>query len=320
MVQSVIQSLVRKTWQWGICLLSVGAFLACRPRDRLPADSLWIHGSSCEGKRVDVCVEHCHDDDALACNILARAYSVGFVVKKNLDTAISFFGRGCELGSGNSCYLQAHTLLRNMPPEPHRAFVAMSRACELGSPLSCAQLGDFYALGIGVDEDRERAQILYLRECRPEFTSACLSAQKIAAGEKELLLGNIYFFQDGSKLPHPDFRDIRRWTGTEVPDAHIMVSYCLHGEGRVRNAEIMASSGDQKLDEIFLKIVREQWSFKLVSSLADEDSPPICGIYHLDWSTCVVLDEAEWEVDPWCVMGTATSALGYPLRLKRAED
>lgn len=205
---------------------------------------------------------------------MADAYRFGYHgVKDDWKKSKSFAKVGCEKGSGSACYTLAYMLMQSSIPESTAAFAAISRACDLGD--QCSTLGDFYALGVGVEKDREKAKALYRKECNSDNAVPCRAA--LALDEDELFLTSMDFFvHSSSERPEP--KTLPVLADQDVP-ATFSIFLCIHGEGPPKVAKIETSSGEEDVDAEFLKTVRARWYFR-VPGLPD-DTPRICGVHHV---------------------------------------
>ncbi len=205
---------------------------------------------------------------------MADAYRFGYPgVPNDWKKSKSFANVGCEKGSGSACYTLGYMLMQSSPPEPAAASTAISRACELGD--RCDALGDLYALGVGVEKDREKAKAMYRKGCDANSISSCRAA--LALDNGEFFITNMELFvHASSELPEPNWLPV---LADHDGPATLDIFYCIHGEGSPKVASIEKSSGEEDLDAEFLKTARERWYFR-VPGLPD-GTPRVCGVHHV---------------------------------------
>ncbi|MCC6216456.1 MAG: cation:proton antiporter [Polyangiaceae bacterium] len=110
--------------------------------------------------------------------------------------AASAYQRACDLGSPRGCNDLGVMLLDGdgVPRDPARAVVLFRNACELGLPMACANLGHALEHGLGGAVDVAGAAQIYERACRAEAPFACNA------------LGNLLWSGNGAQ------RDVARAT------------------------------------------------------------------------------------------------------------
>ena len=117
----------------------------------------------------------CNLKDATACARYGTFHVTGmFGLPSNLDLARLLHDDACKLGSGEGCYLAAG-------PLSTRSVAAHTRACALGWPTACHELGLATRDGRdGAVEDKGRALELLADACDGGLANACIDGRALA--------------------------------------------------------------------------------------------------------------------------------------------
>jgi hypothetical protein len=132
-------------------------------------------------KAAELYAKACNLGEAYwGCIQLSTAYELGNGVPKNIEQAINFDIKGCDLGEPYGCWEAGtfYDLGEYLPPDYARAAALYSRACNGGNDLGCDYLGNLYRDGNGVPQDSVKAKYYY--------SKSCLSASNLHYGCDEL--------------------------------------------------------------------------------------------------------------------------------------
>jgi TPR repeat protein len=80
------------------------------------------------------------------------------------DLAIAIYDRACDAGSAQACDYEGHHIAAEGNGAAE-AFHLLDRACLMGDPTGCVDLGYAYAVGQGIAKDQNEATIWYERAC-----------------------------------------------------------------------------------------------------------------------------------------------------------
>jgi TPR repeat protein len=140
-------------------------------------------------KGIEILRKACNQDGAHACAVLAQAYAEGDGVAKDPSQATALLGRACEDGDEEACVagcdvskeavrcLRVGLLSAKGAKDPRRAATYYRKACDLGHPLGCRELGIMYRDGVSVPKDVDRAGEL-LKKADDLMRTACAGATK----------------------------------------------------------------------------------------------------------------------------------------------
>ena len=82
----------------------------------------------------------------------------------------------CATNIADACLANAMLRLHNLTEVPYSPTIAathFSKACDLGHSRACTELGNLYALGIGVEEDQAQTTRLFERACTETNSADC---------------------------------------------------------------------------------------------------------------------------------------------------
>ena len=105
----------------------------------------------------------------------------GSRIDNDLALAAAYYLRGCKLNNAKACNNFAVLLNEGVPgpngiePNPRMAFDFFNRACEMddGQPAGCANVGELYLEGRGVQRDYAKARPYLEVGCEYEVAEAC---------------------------------------------------------------------------------------------------------------------------------------------------
>jgi hypothetical protein len=109
-------------------------------------------GKKDAGRAVAYYQKACDTDDSSACVSLGELYRGGGEgLDANLETAMTWFDRGCTDGDVNGCTTMGGIYFRGdgVPADPDAAASAYLRACKLGSSAECYWLDELLKTGKG---------------------------------------------------------------------------------------------------------------------------------------------------------------------------
>jgi TPR repeat protein len=117
----------------------------------------------------------CAAEDALACKDVGIAYDNGDGTAHDYEKAVSFYDKGCALGSEESCAFFGDMLRhgKGHPMDVKRAFHLFERSCANGSMWGCRELANMFELGEVAQQDRIRAFSMYERLCDQGELQSC---------------------------------------------------------------------------------------------------------------------------------------------------
>jgi TPR repeat protein len=140
-------------------------------------------------KGVEILRTACNKDGAHACAVLAQAYLQGEGVAADPTQANMLLGRACEDGDEQACVqacdsskeavrcLRVGLLSAKGAKDPRRAATYYGKACDLGHPLGCRELGIMYRDGVSVPKDVDKAGAL-LKKADELMRTACAGPTK----------------------------------------------------------------------------------------------------------------------------------------------
>jgi len=101
-----------------------------------------------------------------------------FGVTQDLARGVALASDACEHGNANACNAVATTYFDGFQAttKERGALLAapyLEKACSGGSLRGCANLGQLYAVGLGVAFDQTRAQTLLKKACGGGIRAAC---------------------------------------------------------------------------------------------------------------------------------------------------
>jgi Sel1 repeat len=112
---------------------------------------------------AELAAKGCAGEDPLSCRLAGRAYQ-GEGPARNLRLAEELFREGCALGDPSSC-ASVHV-------------IELERRCDRYGATACAELGQAYQSGEGVDHDIPRAARLYRKACLLGAEDGCQRANQ----------------------------------------------------------------------------------------------------------------------------------------------
>jgi TPR repeat protein len=140
-------------------------------------------------KGIEILRAACNKDGAHACAVLAQAYTNGDGIAKDVNMASALLGRACEDGDEEACVqacdqskeaircLRVGVLAAKGAKDPRRAAAYYRKACDLGHPLGCRELGIMYRDGVTVPKDVDQAGAL-LKKSDELMRTACAGTPK----------------------------------------------------------------------------------------------------------------------------------------------
>ncbi len=125
----------------------------------------------------------CDEGRARACAVLAWAAFTGVQRERDPSAAFVSWERACELESGTGCRWAGHVAFTYAEVgAPERASSLLERACELGPPGGCAELGLFLET---VRHDDAAALARYEAACADGSRDGCALAANVLARTPE---------------------------------------------------------------------------------------------------------------------------------------
>jgi len=133
---------------------------------------------------VQLATRACEQDGA-NCLTLARLHRTGGLLEKDLQRARSLYERACQAAPQRGCpALWSFVLEFGTPAELSRAVKELARSCEEGRGFACADVGNAYRYGRGVERDTDRAQQHFERACELDGNCEGLADLAQASGQK----------------------------------------------------------------------------------------------------------------------------------------
>jgi TPR repeat protein len=140
-------------------------------------------------KGVEILRRACNAEGAHACAVLAQAYAKGDGVPQDTNQANTLLGKACEDGDEEACVqacdtskeavrcLRVGLLSAKGAKDLRRAATYYRKACDLGHPLGCRELGIMHRDGFGVAKDADIAGQM-LKKADELMRTACAGATK----------------------------------------------------------------------------------------------------------------------------------------------
>lgn len=124
----------------------------------------------------------CDKGNVMSCANLAQILAVGLGdVPMDQARARSLAEGACAKDNFVACNVMGIVLFQATPPDPSGAAKAWTRACDLGAPASCDNLGQLYQHGAGVEQDLTHATNLYRKACNAGVPHACTALGQLGA-------------------------------------------------------------------------------------------------------------------------------------------
>lgn len=122
------------------------------------------------------------DEDGQINHALGLAYRDGLMGPRDIETALVYFARACELEWRDGCANEAKILLKRADPQSiTRAISPLEAGCEADDGFSCYILGTMYLNGNGVPKDLIQARTHFDKACQLGVAQACALAQTLMA-------------------------------------------------------------------------------------------------------------------------------------------
>ncbi len=116
----------------------------------------------------------CDKGNVMSCANLAQILAVGLGdVPIDQPRARTLAESACAKDNFVACNVMGIVLFQGTPADHAGAAKAWSKACDLGAPASCDNLGQLYQGGMGVAEDVAQATNLYRKACNAGVPRAC---------------------------------------------------------------------------------------------------------------------------------------------------
>lgn len=90
---------------------------------------------------MEVAKRACENHGDQYCTQVGRNYSLGIGAPRDPEMVRVYFERGCKGGDPEGCSGIADLKIDGKPQDPDKAFIALSRACMLGSTVACQRRG-----------------------------------------------------------------------------------------------------------------------------------------------------------------------------------
>lgn len=166
--------------------------------------------------------------------------------------AVGLLEELCVDGSARAC-----TLAGDHAHGPTRAAALYGRGCELGSAESCVGVAASEQLGLGVARDPDDAQAKFTYACgtSPSFTACNAMAGYLPVswlGRARLGVG-----LGTTGLPAPDTDRLASLRGElDELDRTAVAGFCLGDDGRAHDVKMLQTWGDPRVDAVLLDAVR----------------------------------------------------------------
>ena len=121
----------------------------------------------------------CSGGDSEGCGILATLYYFGQGVAQDKVRGQALALKSCEAGNGEVCNGIGVVNYQGGPPNLERAVEFFTKSCNLGYAQGCFDLAHCYQLGKGVDQSSAKAQELFQKSCSLGFTRGCVESRKV---------------------------------------------------------------------------------------------------------------------------------------------
>lgn len=158
----------------------------------------------------------------------------------------------CVDGSARAC-----TLAGDHAATPATAVAMYGRGCELGSAESCVGVAASEQLGLGVERDPDDARVKFTYACGAAPTFAACNA--VAGYLPVSWLGRARLGAGLGKtgLPAPDVGRLAMMRAEfDELDRTAVAGFCLGDDGRAQAAKMLQTWGDPRVDEVILDAVR----------------------------------------------------------------
>ncbi len=119
---------------------------------------------------------------AQPCYLLGLAYETGRGRAVDLPRARELYARACELGDPGACKNLGRMRLYGQGGslDPVGAAQALERACDAGDAQSCFYLAPLYYRGAGVPKDEPRARAILQKACDLGLREACEAVKNLS--------------------------------------------------------------------------------------------------------------------------------------------
>ena len=118
----------------------------------------------------------------MSCANLSQILAVGLGdVPMDLARARTLAEGACAKDNFVACNVMGIVLFQGTPADHSGAAKAWTKACDLGAPASCDNLGQLYQRGVGVEQDVAQATALYRRACSANVAHACTALGQLGA-------------------------------------------------------------------------------------------------------------------------------------------
>lgn len=174
--------------------------------------------------------------------------------------AVNLYDRACRAGDEKACEIRLRRALGGRPGDPEAwaslARVAGTFCTEFHRASECELVGDIKRLGLAGQRDAGRAKMFYDLACQ----YAGNDAQRCFASHGHYGL-SVYDYLPARLHPTPALRmAYANWRlGAESSRARprIQVALCVTAFGSTHDVRIVTSSGDERVDEGVLAMLRE---------------------------------------------------------------
>ena len=132
--------------------------------------------------------ELCRNDDPFYCYAAGKLKRYGVGTTKDINGAIAFYRKACEMGEDYGCVSEADILYvgnEGYPKDLNKARKLYQAACKNGNMIGCADLGHMYRYGNGGVASKFYAKQLFEKACQHNITSGCVSLTALSTAEKE---------------------------------------------------------------------------------------------------------------------------------------
>eukprot|EP00941_MAST-03F_sp_MAST-3F-sp1_P000992 g992.t1 len=158
---------------------------------RNPSRAFDLYSRACSKSHLRACYEKAL---MMASGVYAKEG-----VPKDRNGGVALLEKNCDRGHTDSCLTLANAAFskkRRTKHDARRAEVFFAKACNLGNPVSCYNLGLMHKHGVGMDKtDMIFAWQCLNRACRRGVEEACIAADKtegeMSEDEKKKLLQQI---------------------------------------------------------------------------------------------------------------------------------
>ncbi len=124
----------------------------------------------------------CDTGNVMSCANLAQILAVGLGdVPMDQPRARTLAEGACAKDNFVACNVMGIVLYQATPSDPGGAAKAWTKACDLGAPASCDNLGQLYQHGAGVELDVAHATNLYRKGCNAGVAHSCTALGQLGA-------------------------------------------------------------------------------------------------------------------------------------------